>query len=305
LFILRSALPDDNEKEESEEQLMWKRKIPMSVLLVLALCLMLAGCSGGESPATASPESAATPTPEAVTQAPAETPGSEAPVELLVYAGAGLKSAMDAIKTAYEADHNVTIEYVYAGSTQLISQIELSGKGDVFIVGSENAYQAAKEDGFASDTYYQVAHHTPCIAVQAGNPKGITSLEDLAKEGITVILGDPKANAIGQTAQKLIEKTGLAGINDNCVSQAATVNEIVTQIASGQADAGIVTFDNVHSNADIEIIEIPAEQNIDQIIPVCTLTLSEHPDAAQSFVDFIASDAGKQIFKDSGFEPVG
>jgi molybdate transport system substrate-binding protein len=211
---------------------------------------------------------------------------------------------MEAVKTAYEADHNVTIEYVYAGSTQLISQIELSGKGDVFIVGSENAYKTAKEDGFASDTYYQVAHHTPCIAVQAGNPKGITSLEDLAKEGITVILGDPEANAIGQTAQKIIEKTGLTGINDNCISQAATVNEVVTQIASGQADAGIVTIDNVHANADIEIIEIPAEQNIDQIIPVCTLTMSEHPDAAQSFVDFIASDEGKQIFEDSGFTPV-
>ena len=225
-------------------------------------------------------------------------------VELLVYSGAGLKNAMEAIKTAYEAEHNVTITYVYAGSTQLISQIELSGKGDVFIVGSENAYNAAKEDGYASETYYQVAHHTPCIAVQAGNPKGITCLEDLTKEGITVILGDPEANAIGQTAQKIIQKTGLDGINDNTVSQAATVNEVVTQIASGQADAGIVTMDNVHSNADIEIIEIPTEQNIDQIIPVCTLTLSQILDEAQAFVDFIASDAGKKIFEDNGFTPV-
>ena len=211
---------------------------------------------------------------------------------------------MEGIKTAYEAEHNVTITYVYAGSTQLISQIELSGKGDVFIVGSENAYKTAKEDGYASDTYYQVAHHTPCIAVPAGNPKGITCLEDLAKEGVTVILGDPEANAIGQTAKKLIEKNNLAGINDNTVSLAATVNEVVTQIASGQADAGIVTMDNVHSNADIEIIEIPADQNIDQIIPVCVLTMSAVPDEAQAFVDFIVSDAGKKIFEDNGFAPV-
>ena len=192
---------------------------------------------------------------------------------------------MEDIKTAYEADHNVIVEYVYAGSTQLISQIELSGKGDVFIVGSENAYNIAVEDGYASEEYYQVAHHTPCIAVQAGNPKGITCLEDLAAEGITVILGDPEANAIGQTAKKIIEKTGLTGINDNVVSQAATVNEIVTQIANGQADAGIVTIDNVHSNSDIEIIEIADAQNIDQIIPVCTLTMSENTEAAQAFVE--------------------
>ncbi len=235
-----------------------------------------------------------------------ETSGGQTtePVELLVYSGAGLKNAMEDIKTAYEAEHNVTITYVYAGSTQLISQIELSGKGDVFIVGSENAYKAAKEDGYASETCYQVAHHTPCIAVGTGNPKGITCLEDLAQEGITVILGDPEANAIGQTAQKIIQKTGLNGINDNTVSQAATVNEIVIQIASGQADAGIVTIDNVHSNADIEIIEIPGEQNIDQIIPACTLTTSKIADEAQAFVDFIISDAGKEIFNNNGFKPV-
>lgn len=231
-------------------------------------------------------------------------PEDEYPIELLVYAGAGLKNAMEDIKTAYESENNVIIEYVYAGSTQLISQIELSGKGDVFIVGSESAYKTAKEDGFASETCYQVAHHTPCIAVQAGNPKGITSLADLAQEGITVILGDPEANAIGQTAQKLIEKNGLAGINDNVVSQTATVNEIVTLIVGGEADAGIVTADSVYSNADIEIITIPDDQNLDQIIPVCTLTMSDNADAADKFVEFIASDAGKQIFEDNGFAAV-
>ncbi len=289
---------------------MLKRRKSIAVLLavLLTLGLLLTGCAqtAGTPDVSVSPSQSASPE-TTMPASPEEETSPEAsaePVELLVYSGAGLKNAMEAVKTAYEAEHNVVITYVYAGSTQLISQIELSGKGDVFIVGSENAYNAAKEDGYASDTYYQVAHHTPCIAVQAGNPKGITSLADLAKEGVTVILGDPEANAIGQTAKKLIEKNNLPGINDNTVSLAATVNEIVTQLASGQADAGIVTYDNVHANADIEIIQIPADQNIDQIIPVCTLTLSENPDEAQAFVDFIASDAGKALFKANGFEPV-
>ena len=294
---------------------MLKKRKSFAVLLamLLTLSLLLTGCAqsadtgtdASESPSqTSEAETSAESEAASETEMAGETEESTEPVELLVYSGAGLKNAMEDIKTAYEAEHNVTITYVYAGSTQLISQIEMSGKGDVFIVGSENAYNAAKEDGYANETYYQVAHHTPCIAVQAGNPKGITCLEDLAEEGITVILGDPEANAIGQTAQKLIEKNNLPGINDNTVSQAATVNEIVTQLANGQADAGIVTIDNVHSNADIEIIEIPDEQNIDQIIPVCTLSLSNVPDEAQAFVEFVASDEGKQIFEEHGFEPV-
>ena len=74
-------------------------------------------------------------------------------------------------------------------------------------------------------------------------------------------------------------------------------------IAGGEADAGIVTIDNIKNNDKIEIIEIPDDQNIDQLIPIGTLTMSEHSDAAQSFVDFVASDAGKQIFENNGFAP--
>lgn len=224
-------------------------------------------------------------------------------IDLLVYSGAGLKNAMEEIKTTYETDHNVNIEYVYAGSAQLISQIEMSGKGDVFIVGSDRAYTLAKEKGLANESQ-QVAHHTPCIGVQTGNPKGINRLEDLTQDGIKVILGDPEANAIGLSAKKIIEKAGLDTINDNVVSLASTVNEIVTQLSSGQADAAIITADSVHNNDKIEIIEIPEDQNVDQIIPVCTLTLSEKPEEAQAFVDFIASDQGKKTFKENGFEPV-
>jgi len=278
-----------------------KRRI--ALLLAVLMTAALVACAQQTEPAVT--EGNATEAP-AVTQEPVATEAvtaEEEPIELLVYSGAGLKKAMEQIKTAYEADHNVTIEYVYAGSAELISQIELSGKGDVLIVGSEGTYKPAVEKGFASETYYQVAHHTPCIAVQAGNPKSITCLADLAKKGVTVILGDPEANAIGKTAAKLIEKNGLDGISGNVVSMAATVNEIVMQIAGGEADAGIVTIDNIKNNDKIEIIEIPDDQNIDQLIPIGTLTMSEHSDAAQSFVDFVASDAGKQIFENNGFAP--
>ncbi|MCH3918542.1 MAG: molybdate ABC transporter substrate-binding protein [Spirochaetia bacterium] len=222
--------------------------------------------------------------------------------QLLVYSGAGLKKAMEEIKTTYEKTHDVDIQYVYAGSAQLISQIALSGKGDVFIVGSEKVYDAAVQKGYA-DKPLLVAHHTPCIAVPAGNPKHITGLADLAKPGVKVILGDAKANAIGLSAEQIIKKNGLTGIDDNTVSRTATVNEIVTQLAMGEADAGIVTKDSIAGNSKLEMIQIPADQNIDQIIPVGTLTMSKHPEEAEAFAKYISSDAGKAIFQKHGFDP--
>ncbi|MGO0943732.1 extracellular solute-binding protein, partial [Clostridioides difficile] len=44
---------------------------------------------------------------------------------------------MNIIAKKFEKENNVKVEYSYAGSAQLIAQIETSHKGDVFIVGSE------------------------------------------------------------------------------------------------------------------------------------------------------------------------
>lgn len=125
--------------------------------------------------------------------------------QLTVYAGAGLKKAMEKIKPAFEAMEDVEINYVYAGSGQLISQIETSQKGDVFIVGSEATYDLAKDQGNAEQSVL-IAHHTPGISVQKGNPKNIKSLKDLTQDGLKVALGDKDANAVGKTATKIIEK---------------------------------------------------------------------------------------------------
>jgi molybdate transport system substrate-binding protein len=239
------------------------------------------------------------PTEQAATTDVAQTSAQK--VELLVYSGAGLKSAMEEIKTEFEKNHNVTISYVYAGSTQLLTQIETSGKGDVFIVGSQSAYNVANEKGLVEEIHL-VAHHTPVIAVPKGNPANITSLADFTRSGVRVVLGDPESNAIGETAKKIFAKNNIEGVDANVVNLTATVNEILVALKAGNADAAIVTKDGAHGNeADIDLIEIPAEQNIDQIIPICVLKSTANHDLAQEFVDFVASDEGKAIFADHGF----
>ncbi len=224
----------------------------------------------------------------------------EEPVELVVYAGAGLKMAMEEIKPAFEKLENVKIDYIYAGSGQLLAQMETTNKGDVFIVGSEATYDIAKDKGLASESHL-IAHHTPALAVEKGNPKGIRTLKDLAKDGIKVALGDAKSNAVGKTAVKIIEKNGLESIYNNVITTTSTVNQLVLVISTGEADVAIVTEDSVRLSEDVEMIEIPEDENIDQLIPVGTLTSSIHKELAQKLVDFIASNDGKAIFEKAGF----
>ena len=222
---------------------------------------------------------------------------------LFIYSGAGLKKPMEEIATIFEKENGIEIEFNFAGSGQLLAQLETSGKGDAFIVGSDVTYHVAKEKELVGDEY-QISHHTPAIVVLKGNPKNIQSLEDLANPGIKVILGDAKANAVGKTAQAILKKNHLQQINDNVVSTANTVNEMVIQMTLGNADAMIATKDSVFNNDKGEVIEITPSQNIDQIVTGAVINASKYPEMAKAFMDLTASEAGKAIFANYGFAPV-
>ncbi len=223
---------------------------------------------------------------------------------LLVYSGAGLSKPMTEIGAAFEKKIGVKVNYNFAGSAQLLSQIELSKEGDVFIPGDLVDMEKAKEKKLASD-YQKVVYHIPAIGVPKGNPAHISSLADMAKPGVKVIIGDEKANAIGKLAVKIFTKNNLwPAVEKNIVAKDATVNEVVTHTAMKQADASIITEDNAINAKDIELIAIPEAQNIIETVPIGALSFSKEPDLARQFVDFVASPEGKAIFEKHGFKPV-
>ncbi len=223
--------------------------------------------------------------------------------ELLVYSGAGLKNPMEKIKAEFEKEKGISINLIYAGSGQLLAQLEQSGKGDVFIVGSKPTYDAAVEKNLANDGV-PVAHHTPVIVTAKGNPLGITGLNDLTKEGLRLALGEAESNAIGKTSVKMFEKAGIDDYKKNVVVETATVNELYQAMKSGNADAAIVTNDSAFGKEDLEIVKISDDQIIDQIITAGTLKTSEQNDASEEFIKFLTSDFGRNAFEETGFKPV-
>lgn len=221
---------------------------------------------------------------------------------LMVYSGAGISKAMDEIGIEFEKEYGAKVNLNYAGCAQLLSQMEINKKGDVFVGGSLNDMKIAQEKGF-TDKYVEVAYHIPAIAVPKGNPAQITCLTDFTKPGVKLILGDEKSNAIGKKGAKIFEKNNLQeAIAPNVVARDATVNEIVTHLAMKQGDAGLIFEDNGFNVEDIEVITIPEEQNAIDKVPACVLSFTENSEVAQAFVDYIISETGKAIFVKHGFK---
>ena len=223
---------------------------------------------------------------------------------LLVYSGAGLRKPMDEIGESYKKEYGVQINYTYAGSAQNLSQLQMAGEGDIYVPGSQYYYEQAEKKDL---TAYKkdIAYHIPVIAVPKGNPAKIKTLNDLTKSGVKVILGDERSAAIGRLSQKILAQNNLQkAVEKNIVAKAATVNELVIYINMKQADAAIIWEDNVSGVENIDVINITEDKNKIKTIPASVLSFSEKKKEAQRFVDYIASEKGKNIFKKHGFKVI-
>ena len=223
---------------------------------------------------------------------------------ITVYSGAGMRKPMNKIGVAFEKKYGVFVRYNYGGSNMLLSQIELTKKGDCYMPGATMYIEKAKEKGFV-DYEKPVAYHIPVIVVPEGNPANIKSLEDLIKPGVKLIMGDPKACAIGKLGNKILKKNKIYDeVRKNVIATAATVNELVVYMCMGQADASIIWKASLLGTEDkTDIIEIPQKEKMIKVIPIGRLTFSKHKKMAKMFVDFAASLEGKNIFKTCGFMP--
>jgi molybdate transport system substrate-binding protein len=223
---------------------------------------------------------------------------------LTVYCGAGLSKALSEIGTAFENRQGITINFNFAGSNTLLSQLQLVKTGDIYIPGSSYYLDIAVAKALIR-SHRTIAFHIPVIAVQKGNPKLIFSLQHLAAHNIRLAVGDPKAAAIGKTAVEIFLKNHLEKpIFENIISQTATVNELIVFLSLKQVDAAIVWEDNARAAADkIDIVSIPDHQNIIKTIPAGILNVSNNQKSAQLFIDFLLSPPARNILKKYGFRP--
>jgi len=216
---------------------------------------------------------------------------------LRVYCGAGIRPPVAEIAAQFGRQRGVTVECDYAGSEVLLSRIKLSREGDVYLPGDTYYVQEAVRAGLIASSR-DVAYFVPVIQVQKGNPKGVRSLADLTRPGIRVGLGDAKACAVGRIASEIFRKNGIAEKDVQVVFRSLTVDELANNVRLGALDAAIVWDAVAARTADrTDVVLIPPAENVVSTIPAAVLRTSAQPDLARAFLDYLAGDEGKSIFR--------
>ena len=228
--------------------------------------------------------------------------------ELKVYSGAGLIKPMEEFKAEFEKTHSVHVAVHYGSSGELFGLLGMGQSCDVLIPGAAKYTEDAVKNGWVEKgSVHRLVKHVPVIAVPKGNPAGIRSLEDLARPGVKLAIGDPKGPAIGRVANMIFKKNGLAeGIRPNVQVMAPTVNQLLIYVALGQVDAAVIWRDLVtwaEGRGKLDVVDIPAEKNLIKTIPTGVGTSSASPELAHAFNDYIGSPEGMGIWKKHGFTP--
>lgn len=152
------------------------------------------------------------------------------------------------------------------------------------------------------------------VIYPADNPAGITQLQNLAKPGVKLILA-AQAVPVGQYSFDFLNKaitdsafspTYMDDVLKNVVSYEENVRAVLTKVALGEGDAGIVyTSDVTGEGADqLGRLEIPDHLNTIASYPIAVISDSSHSTQAQAFVDYILSPAAQAVLADYGFIPV-
>lgn len=224
--------------------------------------------------------------------------GSVGDETLTVFAAASLTDVMAQLTIAFEeAEPGVDVDVSAGPSSALRESILAAAPADVFASADVTNMEALVEaDAVASFAIF--ASNRPTIATPPENPAGVTGLADFGRAELLLGLCAPQVPC-GAVALAAFEAAGIDPAPD---TEAADVRALLTQISSGDLDAGIVyRTDVLAASGGVDEVVTDELSNVRIEYPIAVLDRSPRTTLAEAFVAFVRSPAGQEILAAAGF----
>ena len=220
--------------------------------------------------------------------------------ELIVYAGAMLRPALEESLTEFEKLHNVNIKRVYNGCGILVSQMKTGDFPDLYFA-CDTSFMAQVKDNFDKPT--NVSNNHLMITVKKGNPKQVFKLSDLGKPNLRVGVGHEHQCALGALTKETFIQTGVyAQVVKNVVVQSPTGDFLVNQLRTGSLDVVVAYRSNITPFVDeldgIPITGIPCATPSQ---PIAVSKSTNHPELTRRLMEFLQRDESHRRFEKLGF----
>jgi molybdate transport system substrate-binding protein len=254
---------------------MRKTRRYLSVIVVILITWFISGCSKGE-------------------------PGGEER-ELVVLCGSSFPNPMGELCSQFTEQTGIKFATTVAGSENHLPLIKTAHKGDIFV--THDPYLDYVRDANCLLDYVHVGYVCPVLAVQKGNPKGISSIQDLTRSGLKIALSNPEYSTCGEMVFALLEKKGI---------KEAVMENVENRLTKGQSDLGtflktktvdvVIMWNGVaYTFRDsLDVVPTPYEYDKEIRVHIIGLNYSGKSDLLRKFLEF-AEKRGEAVFAKHGY----
>jgi molybdate transport system substrate-binding protein len=226
--------------------------------------------------------------------------------DVLVFAAASLKNALDDIHAQYTKDTGKQLSISLAASSQLAKQAESGAPADIFISADLDWMDyLAQKNLIKPDTRKNLLGNELVLIAPRDSKAEIKIAPgvDLAKllAGGKLATADTAAVPAGKYGKAALEKLGVWASVSAQVAQAENVRAALALVARKEAPLGIVYQTDAAAEPAVRIVGVfPADTHPPIIYPIALTAGSSNPDAA-GFVAYLESDKAKPLFEKQGF----
>ena len=226
--------------------------------------------------------------------------------EVVVFAAASLKDALDAVAADFQAETGNTVTISYAGSNALAKQIMEGAPADIFISAAVNWMDEVEKAGLVvpdtredllGNTLVLVAHGKDAAPVEIGEGFDLKALLGDGKLSMAMVDSVPA----GQYGKESLEKLGLWSAVEGSVAQSENVRAALALVSTGEAPYGIVYASDAVADENVTVVATFPDDSHKAIVYPAALLTGAADAADKVFFEALSSDAADAKFTAQGF----
>ncbi len=241
---------------------------------------------------------------------PVPPPAAAQSKDVVVFAAASLKNALDDINAQWQREAGKKATISYAASSALARQIEQGAPADLFIsadldwmdyVQQRNLIKADTRGNLLGNRIVLIADKNSTLTTKLAPGVDLASVLGSGR----LAMADVSAVPAGKYGKAALEALNIWPTVEGKVAQAENVRAALLLVSRGEAPLGIVYQTDAAADPNVKIIDAFPENTHPPIIyPVAATAGSTHPDAA-AFLAYLKSAAAKPLFEKQGFAVLG
>jgi len=201
------------------------------------------------------------------------------------------------------------VQFSFAGTDAIVAQIEQGAPIDVFAGASASYGEGLASKGLI-DPPAAFCTNSLALVLPAANPAAITTLQDLTRAGIKLVIGAQTVPIGSYTRKVLAALDGIYGsdyssqVLANVLSNEDNIEGVIFKVVLGEADAGFVYItDAKGAGSEVRTIELPSRAQATAVYPIAVVRTSRIASLAEQFVEFVTGPRGQEFLRAAGFGP--